>query len=82
MLERVLGGAHPSRPRERRGAKVTKASDIYDFALAVKAFERMTLDEKRVALEHMATLQFRSVTDRFFEGVHHVVTASGEEPRP
>lgn len=46
---------------------------VYDFDIAVKAFEVMTRAEKVRVIEIMTTLRFAHATDRFFEAIHRVI---------
>lgn len=55
--------------------------EAFDFAIAVRAFELMTLSEKRLALEGMASLRYPSVTDRFFQGVYQVVMSQQKDSK-
>lgn len=54
-----------------------------DFQQANKAFDLFTLQERTLALEEFAQLQYPSVRDRFFEAVHRVIKAQQchEEPQ-
>lgn len=44
-----------------------------DWVLANSAFEKMTLEERRLVLMIFARLQYPRVEDRFFEAVYQVV---------
>lgn len=57
--------------RARRGNAMRETK--YDFALAMRAFELFSLDERRQALEEFARLRYPSVEDRFFEAVDAVI---------
>ena len=58
------------------------------WALANRAFELMTLDEREHVLTVFADLRFPSVRDRFFESVHQAIdkremlVAGGRLPAP
>lgn len=43
------------------------------FALANRAFDLMTLAERKLALEAMANVKYPSIPDRFMHGVHFVI---------
>lgn len=44
-----------------------------EFALAMRAFDVMTLAERLAVLTTMAGLRYPSIEDRFFEAVHRAV---------
>jgi hypothetical protein len=50
-----------------------------DFALANKAFDLMTLQERRFVLEQFSRLRYPSIADRFFEAVHSVIRERYDE---
>ncbi len=52
-----------------------------DFQIATRAFDLMTLTEKRLVLSEFALLRYSSVEDRFFEAVHRVVTEKNGRAR-
>lgn len=64
---------------------MTGDGPVYDFELANRAYALFTLDEKRQAIEIMATLRYPHATDRFFEAINRVIAAqrpSEEGQRP
>lgn len=58
----------------------TPRPDDDSFALANRAFEMFTLDERRAALKVFASLQYESVEDRLMEAVHRVITRPKRMP--
>lgn len=54
--------------------------DLNAFAIANRAFDLFTLDERRAALKVFASLQYESVEDRLMEAVHRVITRPKRMP--
>lgn len=51
-------------------------SDDELFTIANGAFDLFSIPERRLALEEFARLRYPSITDRFMEAVHNVITKS------
>ncbi len=45
----------------------------WDFETACRAWDLMTLAERKRVLEHFATFRYPSITDRFFDAVSRVI---------
>ncbi len=56
-------------------------SEADELAQAMKAFDMFTLEERKRALEEFASLEYPSITDRFFEAVYRVICSIyGKKP--
>jgi len=50
----------------------------YDFALANRAFELMSLPERLKVLTRFAELKFPEIEDRFFEAVEYAIPSKAD----
>lgn len=50
----------------------------YEFGLSNRAFDLFTLAERERALKRFSTLEYQSITDRFFDAVHWVINQKSQ----
>ena len=52
---------------------------LEDFALANRAYELMSLQERAIVLTIFASLKYPAVIDRFYEAVYRVVRSASAQ---